>query len=325
MNNSSLMRAVQIAFCGLLLVLLVSTAASSASATPAADHAQALTRIDIASLPVEALANVFYAKDKGFFRQQGLDANITILVDPTHLLAALVSREVDFAASSLGGLVVAKSRGLPVKLVASAALYRPLAPTTVLVARRGARIRAPRDLVGKKVAIDSPNAIPHIATLRWLKRNRVTVNNDDFRSLPFPQMLAPLARGEVDAAVIAEPFLTRALQQGATPVANVFKAVCPKICLLTGWIARKDGDPTLTAKFRNAIQAASVWADQKKNRRASGAILAKYAQIDAAVLKKMTRAYFAQRLVPSLAQPWINVYAEFEVIPRSFPAIELVK
>ena len=138
-------------------------------------------------------------------------------------------------------------------------------------------------------------------------------------------MLSPLARGEVDAAVIARALPTLALQQGATRVANVFRVVCPKICLLPGWMARKDQSPTITAKFRNAIQAASLWADEEKNQRASDAILAKYAPIDPTVMRTVTRSYYAKRLVPGLAQPWIDVYAEFGVIPESFPAIELVK
>jgi NitT/TauT family transport system substrate-binding protein len=210
-------------------------------------------------------------------------------------------------------------------MIASGALYRPLAPTTVLVARKGRPIRGARGLVGKKVAVDALNAIPHIAMRRWLKRNGVREDAVEFVPIPFPQMLAPLSRGAVDAAVIAEPYLTLASQQGATRVANVFKAVCPKICLLTGWMARSDINSRLAAQFRNAVQAASVWADQKKNRRASAAILSKYATVDAAVARRMTRAYFAQRLVPGLAQPWIDAFAEFKVIPAPFPAIQLVR
>jgi hypothetical protein len=39
----------------------------------------------------------------------------------------------------------------------------------------------------------------------------------------------------------------------------------------------------------------------------------------------MARTSFATRLRPALAQPWIDTYAEFGVIPKSFAAIELVK
>jgi len=42
-------------------------------------------------------------------------------------------------------------------------------------------------------------------------------------------------------------------------------------------------------------------------------------------MRAITRSYYAQRLVPRLAQPWIDAYAELGVIPEPFPAIELVK
>ena len=45
-------------------------------------------------------------------------------------------------------------------------------------------------------------------------------------------------------------------------------------CLLTAWMAhRKDVSADLAARFRNAVQAAAVWANQKRNQAASGRIL----------------------------------------------------
>jgi hypothetical protein len=90
-------------------------------------------------------------------------------------------------------------------------------------------------------------------------------------------------------------------------------------------MSRKDMDANVAARFRNAIQAAAVWANKKQNKRASGAILSKYAPIDAAVIAKMTRTRFSTRLRTAQAQPWIDVFAEFGVIPASFSANDLVK
>ena len=87
-------------------------------------------------------------------------------------------------------------------------------------------------------------------------------------------MLGPLKRGQIDAAVMPEPYVTQALGRGSHRVAMPFDATCQSQCLITGWMARKDVDPGLAARFRNAIQAASVWADLKKNQAASGNILA---------------------------------------------------
>jgi ABC-type nitrate/sulfonate/bicarbonate transport system substrate-binding protein len=91
------------------------------------------------------------------------------------------------------------------------------------------------------------------------------------------------------------------------------------------WIARKDIDPDLAARYRNAIQAAAVWANQRRNDSASAAILARYVPVKLALLRKTKRTLFATRLRVSLAQPWIDVFAEFGVIPKSFPAADLLK
>ena len=90
-------------------------------------------------------------------------------------------------------------------------------------------------------------------------------------------------------------------------------------------MARKDIDPELAARFRNAIQAAALWANQKANREASGAILARQASVDIGLVRRMARTSFATRLRPALAQPWIDAYAEFKLIPERFPASDLLK
>ena len=122
-----------------------------------------------------------------------------------------------------------------------------------------------------------------------------------------------------------EPYVTQAHGRGSHRVAMVFDATCQSQCLITGWMARKDVDPGLAARFRNAIQAASVWADQKKNKAASGTILAGQASLDAKLVSRIARTNFAVRLRPALAQPWVDAFAEFGVIPQTFPAMDLVK
>jgi NitT/TauT family transport system substrate-binding protein len=283
------------------------------------------TRVNITALAIEPTALAFYAKERGFFRREGIDARITVISDPLQAPAAVLSGTAAFSSYSVSGLAVLKSRGAPVRLVAAGAVYVPKAPTTALVSAKGKRFRRAGDLVGKTIAIDVPNTPAHIGLLRWLKRNGVRAGDVDLVEMQFPQMLGPLSRGTVDAAVVPEPFLTLALQQGAVRIAHILNAVCARDCLATVWIARRDVDSNLAARFRNAIQAAAVWANQEENERASGAILAKYSELDPALIAKVTRTRFATRLMPELAQPWIDLYAEFGVIPSSFPASDLTK
>jgi ABC-type nitrate/sulfonate/bicarbonate transport system substrate-binding protein len=138
-------------------------------------------------------------------------------------------------------------------------------------------------------------------------------------------MLAPLAQGTVDAAILPEPWLTQAVQQGSKRIASVFTAVCPKPCQVTYWFAHENVDENVRARFRNAIQRAAVWANQDENHRISGKILAKYTGIDAAVITKMTRVTYGTRLRVSLAKEWLAVFAEYGLIPASFQPIDLIK
>ena len=100
----------------------------------------------------------------------------------------------------MGGAASLKSRSAPVRVVAAGALYRPSAATSALVAAPGKTIRQARDLIGKRVAVDAQNTIAHIALLKWLKAGGVAAGQVSVVELPFAQMLAPLQRGQFDAA-----------------------------------------------------------------------------------------------------------------------------
>ena len=278
-----------------------------------------MTPITVAILPLEPAALAMYAKHRAMFRKQGLDAELRVLADPSQTIATLLSGQAQFAATHVGLVAKLKSDGAPIKVVAAGATYDPKRKATSrLVAARGKAITRARDFVGKTIAIDFQNTIADLGVKEWLEKNGVDPKDVKFTYIPFPQMLGPLAQGTVDAALLPEPYLTLALQQGAKRVASPFQAVCSRTCQLTFWIARADVDENVRARFRNAIQNAAVWANQGKNDPVSGKILAKYAPIDAKVIAKMARTTFGTRLRVSLAREWLVVFAKYGVIPAAF-------
>jgi NitT/TauT family transport system substrate-binding protein len=296
-----------------------------AGAAPAPAREAKLTKVTIAALPIEATAQAFYAQHRGFFRKQGIDARLKVFTEPGLTVPAVTSGQAQFAAVPVGTLALLKVQGAPVRGVASGSIWEPKAPTVALVAARRVNLRRPGDIVGLRVVVDQVNSIAHVALLKWLKRNGLAGKDIRLSSLALPDILVALRRGVVDVGVLPEPLLTQAKQRGLRPVAYPLNSVCPRDCLTTMWMARRDVDPSLAARFRNAIQAASIWANQDRNKAASGAILAKYARIDRSVARRMTRTSFARRLRPVEGKPWLDVFAEFGLIPASFPAIELVK
>ena len=306
-----------------VLALLVLATGGAASAAPG--DGQQLRKVTIAIIGVDATAQVMYAKHRGFFRRHGIDAEIKVVADGTLTVPAVLSGEAQFAGVPTPVLAGLRNNNAPVRAVAGGAMYVPKQPTTVLVGAPGKRFTRARDLRGKRIGVDFLNSIAHVGTLRWLSRGGVSKNDVNFTAASFPQLIGPLLRGQLDAALLPEPFVTQALQRGTRRIALPFDAVCPRDCLLTSWMARKDVDPNLVARFRNAVQAAAVWANQKRNRPASGRILARYAPIPPAVLKKMTRTTYATRLRPCLAQPWIDLWIEYDFLPEGVSACDLVK
>jgi NitT/TauT family transport system substrate-binding protein len=323
LTHQRIRAALALGLVGVLVALLVVPAAGSTSATTQG-RAQ-LDKVTIAALALDPAGPVMYAKDRGFFRQQGIDAEIKILADGTQTVPALLSGQADFTGLPPSGLAILKVNKLPVKAVAALAVYRPRLPTTGVFVAPGKRISRARDLVGKRINVDFQNSVVHIGLLRWLQRGGVSRDQVTLSTLPFAQSVAPLLRGDFDAAVLVEPQATQALQGGARRIALPFDSVCSDDCLLTVAIARSNVDPNLAARFRNAVQAAAVWANQKRNQAASARILARYASIKPALVEKMTRTPYATRLRVGMARPWIDLYAEYDLIPDSFTPADLLK
>jgi NitT/TauT family transport system substrate-binding protein len=309
----------RVAILGVLVGVTATGTAGSASG-----KTQQLRKITIAMIAVDATAQALYAKHRGIFRKHGIDAEIK-LVAPAQTGPAIASGEAQFGAMPAGTLAQVKSKGAPFKAIAGGALYRPNKATTVLLAAPGSAIRSARDLVGKRVGLDSPFSIAHVGLLRWLDRNGVEGDDIELTTLGFPQVYALLMEKRVDAAVLPEPLVTRALDGGARRVALPFDAVCARDCLTVVWVARRDVDPDLAARFRVAVQRAGLWANDPRNYAASGRIIDRYEEIEPQLIAKMTRTTYATRLRVVKAQPWLDVFREYGLISGPFTPGDLVK
>ena len=306
-----------------MVVGLVATATAGASSSVAGQSGP--TKINIAIIAVDATGQVMYAKDRGFFRKRGIDAEITILADGTLTTSAVLSGQAQFAGIPTGALAIAKTRGFPLKGVAGGALYEPGTATSVLVAAPGRQFRRARDLVGRQVGLDFTGSVADVALKRWLQRGGVSYDDVEIVTDSFPRLIGPLVRGQIDAAWLPEPQATLAVRRGARIFAKPFDATCSEVCLVTAWMARTNIDPNLAARFRLAVQEAAVWANQPRNRSARARILEKYLKIDLGLVQRMAWFSYATRLRVRMAQPFLNLYAEYGLIPDTFKATDLVR
>ena len=90
----------------------------------------------------------FYARDKGYFANRGLDVTIHAPSDPTAPLKLVAAGRVDFAVSYEQEMLIAVAKKLPVVAVA-AVVPRPLNSIMAI----DSKIRSVRDLKGRSIGI----------------------------------------------------------------------------------------------------------------------------------------------------------------------------
>src|SRR5262249_20766209 len=142
-----------------------------------------------------------------------------VRVAPQDMLPLLVSNQLDVGINSVNaGLFNAFARRLPIKIVADHG--RNIGPGwgPSLVIRKdlvdNGTYRTPADLRGMKVAAGLAGDAAMIDVDRILASAGLSLSDVDYTVLSFPDILAALENGAVDAAYFADPFVTISVERG---------------------------------------------------------------------------------------------------------------
>jgi NitT/TauT family transport system substrate-binding protein len=198
----------------------VASGAPGAAPAPAAPPAPAKVRVAL----LAGSTNVPFrlAQERGYFTQEGLDVEYLEFASNSEMIPALATGQLDLVPMpSNPATWNAIARLTPVKLVLDVITYRPGGQSDQTLAVRKAVLDAGRwhgleDLHGLSLAITPPGkgTASACALSVGLQRVGLTLDDLDIQPLPFPEMTAAIANGAIDTGVMAEPFITRAEQQG---------------------------------------------------------------------------------------------------------------
>ena len=301
------------------------TSAFLACATGAAGLADApLQTIRVATVPVDAGAEVYYAQKMGFFKANGLDVQITGLTNGAAVTSAVIGGAADIGQSNAVSIAQAHERGIPVDIIAGANRYTITADESGLAVPLDSPIHTAKDLTGKTIAISGVRGITEIGTRNWLDKNGGDSNSVKLLDMPFPVMADALVQHRVDAALITQPFLEAALdQKKVRVVADVYAAIAPDF-LLGGWIAMTpwvQAHPALAAAFAKTMYQTAKWANTHQ---AESAVILEEAA-DVHIDRSDHRVPYAEKMVPTDLQKLIDVCAKYGLLKASFPAIQLIQ
>jgi NitT/TauT family transport system substrate-binding protein len=176
--------------------LLVGTTFSAAAlAAPSILRAQDRTVKMGALRLVHSMPPYFYER----FLPAGTKLEVIVFDSPTDGKNAVITKSVDFGTFGIAAGILGAAVGEPV-VVVGAMSNKGMG----VIAKAGSDIRSVKDLKGKKVGI-WPGSTQEVFILERLKMEGLSVKDISSVRVPFGEMPAMLARGDIDAYVGAEP------------------------------------------------------------------------------------------------------------------------
>ena len=173
----------KLTYCCLFLLLAIASSAAAAENI----------RVSYATLSAAYMDHIC-AMEKGYFREEGL--NIEVIRAPGGVATpGLLSGQFQFS-SSASSAVSAAVRGGPVKIA-----YTNLSRPSYTLVSIKPEITSAKELVGKKIAINSFGDTGHLSTILYLKKMRVNPSSVLFIAVGRNEVRFPALRtGAIDAA-----------------------------------------------------------------------------------------------------------------------------
>ncbi|MFI5800851.1 ABC transporter substrate-binding protein [Streptomyces sp. NPDC051677] len=275
-------------------VLTVAGAAGCGSSSSATDASSSdggkTTEVKVGIIPIVDVAPLYLGKEKGFFSSRGIELKMEAAQGGAAIIPGVVSGQFQFGFSNVTSLMIAQSKGVPIKSVVNGAASTGDTTKDIsgVAVKKDSPIKSAKELVGKTVAVNTLQNIGDTTVREVVRKDGGDPSKVKFVEMPFDQMPAALDGGRVDAAWMGEPALTIAKGQGARVVASPFAETDPKLTIAAYFASAKlaQEKPDLVKKFTEAVTESLEYASEHPDE--ARQIISTYTKIDGEVLKDMT-------------------------------------
>jgi NitT/TauT family transport system substrate-binding protein len=165
-------------------------------------------------------AFVAFGIKKGMFDKQKLDIDLSPTQGGAATIPALVSGDIQVGGSNVVSLLLAASKDLPIRVIASGTVAKPEGEKDfgAIVVGKDSNVSGVKDLDGKKIAVNTLNNVAEVVVKASLEKQGVDPESLKLAEVPFPEMEPALKKGSVDAAFSIEPFVTQTVQAGGKAI-----------------------------------------------------------------------------------------------------------
>ena len=299
---------------------------ASMLALPRIAYAAEPRRLRMGIIPSLVASSAFYAADLGFFKKYNLDVDLQSFSNGATIAAALIGGSLDVGFADVISISSAHLRGFSFTYVVPGSVNTRNFPGYAIVSNANASFNTGKDFAGKTVAINAVKSISQLVVQAWIDGNGGDSSTIKFIELPLPQMVSAVQGKVVDAAVPGDPFITTASENGMhvlpldkNGLTNYMGA---------GYFATRAWISTNRAsmmRFAAAMRDGALIANKHPLPPEAAPILAKYTHVPPATIARLVmRTEYALALDPLVVQPVIDGAAKYGILPKTFPALEIL-
>jgi len=195
---------------------LVGSFLALATMTGVAKAADSFTLALNWNVPYSGWAGFYVARDKGYYEDEDLDVEFLLVKGSNPANQAVAAGSAEMAISNASSIVVAKSKDLPLTVVAAHMQSNPEG----VIARSDSNITSVEGFAGKRVAINPANPTVYLFEAK-LKRAGVDKSSIEWVNVQPETMVPLIIQGEVDAGLGYWDWQAINVEKEGVPV-NVF-------------------------------------------------------------------------------------------------------
>jgi NitT/TauT family transport system substrate-binding protein len=270
------------------VVVLLLAVAGCGSDVPSSTPGQR-DDVTVGLISIVDVSPIYLGKQKGFFEKRDIDLTLKPAEAGTETIPAVLSGNLEFGYSNIVTLLLAQAQGLPVKVVNNGNNSTGVDGKdfgSLFVAGNSA-VTSVAGLAGKKVAVNVLQNVVELSVRASARKARIDPNSIEYVKIPFPEMPAALAGGQVDAAFVVEPFQQVVKSQGGRPIASSLVDAAPNLSVAMYFTSKQmvAENPDLVRRFTAAMNESLAYAQNHPDEVRQ--ILPTFTKIDSKIIPDM--------------------------------------
>lgn len=266
------------------------------------------TKVNLGFTAVIDYLSAFVAKDQGFFAKHDLDVTLTLMPNGGSIPPGLLAGSLQVGGLTSPSVLQAKAAGIPLKIVTGGTVVTKANPNGWVVARTDVKIDSPKDFEGKRVGTGGVGSYFNVLFRQWLTDNGADPQKVTFVEAPFGQLGDILKSGQIDAATLGQPFLSRIVKAGTGYEVAAYTGSFQDGLLSNIYVSTEEwvgANKAAAEGFSAAIDEADAFIKASPDEARKSA--ATYLKLPAEVLATVPLSNYSAEVTPKQIETWNGI------------------